>query len=79
MDLYVDDIYITTNDDDWVETFVSDVNSLAPVKNLGEIKYALGCEIEWSSDRLSVEIGVVKKIDDLLTSFDMVEVKFTQV
>ena len=64
--VYVDDIYITTNDMQWLRGFRERMDVLAPHKSLGEIQYALGCEIAWSSDRKSVTINCQRKIKEVL-------------
>ena len=64
MCIYVDDIYLTTDDNDWLKSFRVAINELAPHKSLGEITYALGCEIEHTKGVTT--ISCKRKITELL-------------
>ena len=69
--VYVDDMYMTTDDSEWLAGFRKRMDKLAPHKSLGEIQYALGCEITWSPDRKSVSITCARKITELLRKTGM--------
>jgi hypothetical protein len=71
MCIYVDDIYLTCNDSRWVEQFRKGLDELAPHKSLGEISYALGCEVSRTDD--GVTITCLRKIDELLRRTGMEE------
>jgi hypothetical protein len=66
MTIYVDDIYLTCNEDAWVAKFRKSLDELAPHKSLGEISYALGCEIERDDDGTGCTIDCKRKIIELL-------------
>ena len=73
MCVYVDDLYISTNNEEWLKGFRLRMDKIAPHKSLGEVSNALGCEIEWSSDRKTVKISCKKKILELLRETEMEE------
>ena len=57
----------------------SDDEHVAPCKDLGEISFALGIEIEWARDRSSVSISCKKKIEALLKSSQVLSGKTNSV
>ena len=69
--VYVDDMYITMNDSEWLTGFRQRMDKLAPHKSLGEIEFALGCEVEWTPDRKNVTVTCSRKIAELLRKTGM--------
>jgi len=73
MCIYVDDIYLTCDDADWVTWFRGTLEVLAPHKSLGEISYALGCEITRTDT--TVTVAMTRKITELLRRTGMEDCK----
>ena len=74
----VDDLFGVAheNKDEWVKGFVAYLEKeCAPCKFLGEITSCLGVDIAWENNRTAFTISCERKINDLLKSHDLEDVK----
>jgi len=67
--VYVDDIFVTSNDSNFLRKFSSRLNSVFALKDLGSLYYFLGIEVR--SDNLGVYLNQGKYILDMLKKFGM--------
>lgn len=71
--LYVDDLLITGNDFDLIQSFTIEIDKEFEMTNLGEMKYFLGIEIEQRSH--GIFVSQHKYATDTLRRFKMMDCK----
>uniref|UniRef100_A0A803NRU8 Integrase catalytic domain-containing protein n=1 Tax=Cannabis sativa TaxID=3483 RepID=A0A803NRU8_CANSA len=67
--VYVDDISITGSDSSLISTLICDLNSKFSLKNLGQLHYFLGIEVQHTSQ--GIHLSQAKYIRDLLVKAQM--------
>jgi hypothetical protein len=67
--IYVDDIIVTGSNNDFLETFITQLNTAFSLKDLGHLHYFLGIEVH--RDAGGMYLKQTKYIRDLLKKFNM--------
>ncbi|KAL7724842.1 hypothetical protein ACLKA6_012828 [Drosophila palustris] len=75
--LYVDDLFVATNDAQMLKNLKSELSSNFEMKDLGKLSYCLGIEFNQNKEKKSFSMSQPKYIKDLLKQFNMEDCKTT--
>lgn len=77
--VYVDDIVIAVNNEDFLRVFKTQLSTEFKIKELGRCSWLLGMAVDYSPERGTISLNQEKYINDMLVKFNMEDANISPV